>query len=340
MNNKRLLMNDTIGPEDRARITEHLKVPPCPSAKIITDSISDQGHRLVTMEVNMHRFILAEMNTHRSLSKNSASSRAIPFSKTRAKVKENIAFPIHWGAEQKGMQSGDSVQDVGMCQTGWEATRDKVVRSADILHEHYGLHKSLVNRLLEPFMWHTCIITGTEFSNFFHQRCSTMAQPEMKAVADAMQIAYFTSAPKHLVHGQWHMPYLIDSDIPDVGEYLESKRNPVSQAQITATLKEISVARCARVSYNNQDGTRDITEDLKLYDRLRTSGHWSPFEHVATPIMPGTLDELCGNFVGWKQFRKNFTDENFTKFLPNLPELAQQRMRMEAGLNPWKGGSE
>jgi thymidylate synthase ThyX len=47
------------------------------------------------------------------------------------------------------------------------------------------LHKSLTNRLLEPFMWHTAIITATEWDNFFWQRCDPMAQPEMKAVADA-----------------------------------------------------------------------------------------------------------------------------------------------------------
>jgi thymidylate synthase ThyX len=51
------------------------------AAKILADSLSPEGIRLTTFEVTFPRFILAEFNTHRMLSRNSASSRAIPTEK-------------------------------------------------------------------------------------------------------------------------------------------------------------------------------------------------------------------------------------------------------------------
>lgn len=314
-----------------------------PSAKIICDSISEQGHRLVTMEVKMHRFILAEMNTHRVFSRNSASSRAIPYHKIRNRVVDDPALPVHWGAEQKGMQSGEALteSDLVVAKMDWDTAMHYAVDIADALHNR-GLHKSLVNRLLEPFMWHTAIITATEWANFFNQRCHPDAQPEMKAVADAMQICYFSSTPKELAHGQWHLPYIGQQDWNDLETLATIKPEggvgKLSELQKVTLLKKVSVARCARVSYLTHDGIRSIDKDIELCDiKLYGSGHWSPFEHVATPIKLMTHPDFTtidiGNFVGWKQYRKEFRDENRTKFLPNLPELTQARMRLEAGLS-------
>ena len=80
------------------------------------------------------------------------------------------------------------------------------------------------------------------------------------------------------------------------------------------------------MSYLTQDGVRDVTKDLELYNRLVLSrpAHWSPLEHVATPwienrqqpnttlgfwrngkyLMPA-LDHLpkTGNLVGWRSLR-------------------------------------
>ena len=49
--------------------------------EILADSISEQGHRLTTFKVTYPRIIHAEMLRHRMLSRNVASSRAIPFEK-------------------------------------------------------------------------------------------------------------------------------------------------------------------------------------------------------------------------------------------------------------------
>lgn len=295
-----------------------------PSAKIIADSISEWGQRLTTMEVVMHRFILAEFNTHRVFSRNSASSRAIPYQKMRERVANDPAYPVFWGSEKKGMAPGDElvIPEINMCRSNWVMARDKALFEADQLYMN-GLHKSLINRLIEPFMWHTAIVTATEWDNFFHQRCHPAAMPEIQALANAMQVAYYTSVPKEVPYGGWHMPYLRLEDHDDVIKFLGDTDIPPSPLMITNLLKRVSTARCARVSYLTQDGHRSISTDLDLYDRLFGSGHWSPFEHVATPIHDGSERPDVGNFRGWGQFRKEFKSENCSHFVPNLPELAQ-----------------
>jgi radical SAM superfamily enzyme with C-terminal helix-hairpin-helix motif len=55
-------------------------------AKIVADSLAPCGARLTTFVVTYPRFILAEVNTHRALSRNSASSRAIPVEKMIERV--------------------------------------------------------------------------------------------------------------------------------------------------------------------------------------------------------------------------------------------------------------
>src|SRR5208337_72397 len=74
-------------------------------------------------------------------------------------------------------------------------------------------------------------------------------------------------------------------------------------------LKRVSTARCARVSYFlPESGERsDVKRDLELCDRLSSSGHWSPFEHVARP-MPDNI--YFGNFRSFCQYRKEFAEEH------------------------------
>lgn len=284
-----------------------------PSAIVRADSITATGARLTTFEVVMHRFVLAEFNTHRVFSRNSASSRAIPVSKQIKKIDDNPAWPLEWPCEQPGMQGGVPLEgdDLALAQEFWEFAESSAMASvetylkmvkqlhpdadADELKKH-TLHKSLINRILEPFMWHTVIVTSTEWENFFRQRLSTLAQPEIRVPAEKIYEALMASEPTLLYDGDWHLPYIRKEDY-DAAD-LES-------------LKKISVARCARVSYLTQDGVRDLSEDLKLFDRLITADppHYSPMEHVATPNhknvtwLDGEPLALLGNFPGWSQLR-------------------------------------
>lgn len=144
-------------------------------AKIIADSINPQGDRITTYLLTFPRFILAELNTHRVFSKNSASSRAIPFEKMVKMVEEDPFIPIAWQKSHKGMQgseyflseNGDNTHKIS---EGWLLARDSAVQIARGLNNS-GVTKQLCNRLLEPFMWHTVLLTATEFENFFNLRC-------------------------------------------------------------------------------------------------------------------------------------------------------------------------
>lgn len=263
-------------------------------AKVIADSVSTAGDRLTTFEVVMHRFVLAEMNTHRAFSRSSASSRAIPFRKQVNRVMADPAVPLVFPAEQPGMQGGDEIegQDRDRAEMLWLVARTEAVKTAQELAD-LGVHKSVVNRLLEPFMWHTVVVTSTCWENFFRQRCSPLAQPEIRAAAECMREALDASTPEMLAKHMWHMPYL------DADTILEVTSEEPNSDEI---LRWVSTARCARVSYLTQDGKRDWVEDVKLFEHLVTADppHWAPLEHVASPC-PG--EASGGNFVGWRQLR-------------------------------------
>ncbi len=267
---------------------------------VIADSISPEGDRLTSMQVQGHRFILSEFNTHRRFSRNSASSRAIPVSKQIGRILEHPAVPLVFPAEQRGMQGGEALtgSQLDEAKGVWLDAMHNAVQTARALVE-MGVHKSVVNRVLEPFMWHTIVISSTEFSNFFNQRVSKLAQPEIRAVALCMEEALHNSVPDKLEAGQWHRPYIRADDKLQVGDGL-----PGAQENADLVLNAVSAARCARVSYLTQEGVRDMEQDMDLYNRLVDAEppHWSPLEHVAKPA-PWMPHPAEGNFSGWVQLR-------------------------------------
>lgn len=146
--------------------------------EILADPISEQGHRITTYKVTYPRIIHAEMCRHRILSRNSASSRAIPFSKMVKMVEENPFIPIAWQRDHKGMQGTEYITDQSSIDNNIHAWIISSYHATNIakrmnseVYPYSGVTKQLCNRLLEPFMWHTEIITGTEFEGFFDLRC-------------------------------------------------------------------------------------------------------------------------------------------------------------------------
>jgi thymidylate synthase ThyX len=178
------------------------------SAKIIRDSRSPEGVRLTTFEVEFPRFILAEVNTHRVLSRNSASSRAIPTEKIVERVLADPFVP-DFNKRVKGMGVGDPLneRDAKAARKSWLLARDDAVKAAKTLMR-LDVDKSRVNRLLEPFMWHTAIITATEWSNFLALRTDRGAQPEFRLLALLMQDCLEKFEPYGLQWGEWHLPYI------------------------------------------------------------------------------------------------------------------------------------
>lgn len=286
------------------------------TAKIICDSINESGDRLTTFELEYPRFILSELNTHRVLSKNSASSRAIPMKAMHEQLVTNPAMPVHWGLNQSGMQADEELPALLKTSANavWVAARDSAVAHAKVLAE-IGLHKQVVNRITEPFMMMKTVLTGTEFNNLFWLRDHDDAQPEFHELARAMRAAYEASIPNLLYEGEWHLPYVNNRRFGEHGEiayYVGDEE--VSERDAIA----ISSSCCAQVSYRKSDDS--LEKARMIYDRLINGQivHASPFEHQGTPIptnaILGELEGLThvrydgtkwsGNFKGWIQHRQ------------------------------------
>lgn len=271
------------------------------SAKVLADSVNPWGDRLTTFELVFPRMLLPELATHRLFSKNTASSRAIPLDKTIEAVRENPFIPFHWGKNQSGMQAHEELsgsEELDCRWYWWRGAMDAVAIAATL--RTAGLHKQIANRVLEPYLFTTLILSCTSFKHFEILRTNEMAEPHFQYLAKLMVSARSQSIPEALKPGEWHLPLVYDEDREVLG---------------LDALKKVSVARCAAVSYVRHGERKEYEKDFALYDRLVTGGHWSPTEHVATPI--STWDKynngLEANFKGWKQHRKEFE----TEFVPD-----------------------
>lgn len=253
-------------------------------AKIIKDSITSDGYRLMTVEMEYHRFIHPEWMTYRTFSRNSASSRAIPVEKEIQKIFDDPAIPYLFGSNQSGMQAGAPLEgeDLQDAINIWiEAAEDAATHARRLLD--LGVHKEVTNRLLEPFLWHKVIFTANSFDHMFSQRIHPDAQAEIRIPATQLRDAIDASVPTLIESGEYHTPYVDDIEDLDL-----------------ETRIKVSVARCARVSYLSHDGTRSIDKDIELYERLIAGNHMSPLEHVATPIGEYYVHS---NIKGWNQLR-------------------------------------
>jgi hypothetical protein len=267
-------------------------------------------------------------------SRNSASSRAIPVWKQLRRVLEDPYVPMEFGSNQPGMQAGPPLEGDALAEAEaeWLAARDDAVRRVLALIAKPGLaesgsplielvgeieqvnkdkarpddwlnvHKQIANRLLEPFMWHTVIVTATEWDNFWNLRAHPDAQPEIRRVAEDMRSLWEGSDPTRIELGDWHLPLISQAD---------RESAEVASSDDDLFLVKVSAGRCARVSYLTHAGERDLDADVELHDRLLESGHMSPMEHPAEPLSDEELSESewSGNFRGWRPYRKRIPSE-------------------------------
>lgn len=287
-----------------------------------------------------------------ALSRNASSSRAVPVHKLIEDVIRDPAIPMFWGSNQRGMQAGAECNELVYllspdlegfnrkvdAGTSWdfnyydkdgtlisksdspdeeephdlwpyemgreEAWMEAMYRAIDVARafDRAGYHKQIVNRLLEPFSHINVVVTATEWSNFYGLRRHKDAEPHIHLLADRMWEAQQASKPRHLEASQWHLPYVTEEELDKYG--LQGGKN-------------LSVARCASVSYTTVDGEVMTPERaLALHDKLvgMQPVHASPAEHQAAPdyrdgegrwIMP----KYHGNLVGMIQYRKTLPNE-------------------------------
>lgn len=314
------------------------------NAKLILASKNAKtGDILFTWVLTFPRIILAEVNTHRMLSRNTASSRAIPSKKLRGRVLEDPFVPVSIGANQKGMQAGAEI-------TGWRRNAIIAVWKAarypatfaSWLIDKLGGHKQVANRLTEPWMWVEQIVSATDINNVLLLRNHEKAEPHFQILAKQMQeqvelvkevfdrLANAGSgaaiSPKLTLRakalfgdrlnetlqllqpGQWHLPFT------DKRERLDAT-GTMGLEKGTAFLKKVSAARCARVSYYLPENGQKSTpgRDAELCDRLAGSvpRHLSPFEHQAVAAfehvdVPLKIEQEDGSFLTINRAEGNF----------------------------------
>lgn len=270
-------------------------------AKIVADSINPIGDRITTFICTYPRFIHSEVMTHRMFSRNAASSRAIPVNKMIERIIAEPARPVYWGKNQKGMQANEEIENINAAIEVWDGAMRLAVNQAKKLLD-LGVHKQIANRLLEPFAHMTTLITATDYGNFFNLRAHPDAQPEFQKLAFLTLETYKNNTPNTLAVGEWHLPF--------ADKYITEWLTLDQKLKITT-------ARAARVSYLNFEGDIDHEKDYQLHDQLKSSGHWSPFEHAAQST---DTSVYYGNFKGWRQYRKTFSPniENKAEFVADV----------------------
>lgn len=264
-------------------------------AKVIEDSITEHGDRLTTMVLTYPRFFHQELMTHRVLSRNAASSRAIPFTKMMKRTWNDPAIPIFWGKNQSGMQAYEEVSPLRakIAEFVWLAATAFTLGAAWVLHK-LGLHKQIVNRVYEMFTHIEVVVSATHWDNLTGLRGHPDAEPHFQILAESIIDALNESKPRLLKQGEWHLPFVTDEE--------REKYSPEE-------LLKFSAARCARVSYLLHDGTKtNPQKDIDLHDRLVVEQpvHASPAEHQGQAAPKGTRS---GNFVGFIQYRKTLSNE-------------------------------
>ena len=303
------------------------------TAKVVCDSISEQGVRLTTFEIEYPRIVMSEFNTMRAISKNSSSSRAIPVAKMLEHTKNINLKPVYFGSKKSGMQAGDELDgnDLINAKLFWEAALFDAVTWATELDE-LGVAKEVTNRLVEPFQLVKVVCTATDWGNFFNLRLHPDSDPNICMLAYKMYQDMQESKPIELKVGEWHLPF-VNVGWNGKGEmcYADEDFNFIELEQAI----KLSAASCASVSYRTEGMTLEKAD--KIFDMLIKAEviHASPFEHLATPISKeieienndyltvgfinkvgdsntwqkgithmNKQDELCsGNLRGWVQYR-------------------------------------
>jgi len=254
-------------------------------AQVILDSINPDGVRLTTLVVTMPKFLVAQLNTHRRLSRNSASSRAITIEKNIKYLLDNTVTPADFGlpANGKGMQPKSSLTGTKalMAKLVWNTAKFSMVGAAWLLSK-IGLHKGWTNRLLEPFVYTSVLISSTEWENFLKLRMHGDAQDAMQAVANAINDELLFSIPDTVPWGSWHLPY--------VGVVAEP-----TQEQFN-----VSISCCAQISFRSLDTSPE--KAARVVKSLTGEVlHLSPMEHPAKAMPTYSFSNFHD---GWMQYRK------------------------------------
>lgn len=315
-------------------------------ATILAHSISLSGKEMITWEIEYPRLILAELNTHRQLSRNSYSSRAVPFMKMLDQLNGE---PVRFGANQAGMQDKgedfDAEVNIGPSmglnhpfavgpKQAWQRAKAMAILISQAFFDA-GYHKQIYNRLLESFQMQKTVLSATEVDNFFWLRDDDAADPTIRELSRVMREAKEASTSEGLKPGEWHLPYIDISYIAGERHYSIHEGDGTHRFLTAEMAIRVSCARCAAVSYRNEG--YGLAKSLEIYTNLVEGDrkHASAFEHQATPMkepcalittdfMPHSWEKgishmdrdgfyWSGNLKGYIQWRKLIPGECYHK---------------------------
>lgn len=305
-------------------------------AEIVAHSRNvETGDELITYRLTYPRIILAQLNTYKQITKITASSRAQPFNKVVEVIENDPFIPLAYQRAHKGMQGTEYFTDeeeIRQRDLEWLTARDKAVEQAKKLND-LGVTKQVVNRILEPWMWVTQLVTGTReaYEHLFNQRCPEYevngvkgrskkemgldltdeewltsnkghAEIHFMDLAEKMYDALRDSEPKELKPGELHIPYL---DTPLMTPDLSPE-----------DVIKYSCGLTAHTSYTTiGDGTKMTIEKARgLFDHCLENGHYSVFEMIGKAMSKDELDDpRRRGFRGFIQLRGHLEDGNDLK---------------------------
>lgn len=272
------------------------------SANLVAASRSPEGVVVSTLNIKYGLIVHAELLRHKLFSHSVKSNRAIEPHRIRREVLQDPYIPVKFGVNQRGMIAKGWSPYANIARSAWLFARYPACAVHWFLNK-LGIHKEVCNRLLNPWQWVRETITFTDYVNFFNLRIHKAAQPDIALLAhriydelEANGIIDNVFSEDHVLDlspGEWHTPYVKRERGPDgVLRYFDNDDTELTVEQAIVC----SVARCARSSYDNHDGTKCLYDqkaspnarsDRELYESLLVDRpiHASPAEHVATPML-------------------------------------------------------
>ena len=284
----------------------------------------------IEVDGKYHNFIANGIVVH--------NSRAIPFEKMVEVVEKEPFIPLAFQCQHKGMQGSQYITDpyvIEKKKEKWLNARDKAIRSAvdlskeeisasyytndengvpihtkDVYIENSSVSKQICNRLIEPFMWVTQIVTGSieAFENLFRLRCPIY---ELEVCPDS--VVYARSKKEFIEHYDcfeekddlwWlqHNKGQAEIHFMDLAEKMYDALNESEPIELKAgewhipfsnepcftpemSLMDkivLSCAMIARTSYTKVGDDQNISLETarKIFDKCKKERHDSIFEHA------------------------------------------------------------
>lgn len=272
--------------------------------------------RVTTFVIELPRNMLAELNTHRDLSRNSASSRAIPVKTFLRALLDDMFIPAEFGTASKGMNASTPLEGQQL-----ESAR-KVWGDAAVSQIWFALSLTTTPEYVAREWEKWVNEENDDFAAFVLDVIDRIDNPQHPIHTEPMLKVSKGLTNRLLEPFIWHkviitatefenffnlrtdenaqaeirtiakmMKEAYDASTPELlheGEwhlpFIQPEEKVWAKANPQLAVKSVT-ARAARVSYLTHDKKEiNLQADFSRADSLSADGHMSPFEHALQPI--------------------------------------------------------